>query len=262
MAGTLWLFLLQAAGISLSGVMAPGPVTAATLAAGAKSRHAGAMIALGHGLVEFPLMLLVVAGAGALLARPAVAVGVGLVGGAFLVHLGIRILRDLGRPDAAACAGRAGRPLWTGVVLTAGNPYFLLWWVTVGLALTERALEIGRAAFMLFAVTHWLCDLVWLEALSWASFKGTRLMDDRLQRRVLALCGAALVVLGAVFIRDAVVRQMSGPAPAAPGPPAGEPVTGRSRSAPPATARGWPATWGTAAAGTPPRSCPGWPWRS
>ncbi len=261
MAGTLWLFLLQAAGISLSGVLAPGPVTAATLAAGAKSRHAGALIALGHGLVEFPLMLLVVAGAGALLARPAVAVGVGLVGGAFLVHLGISILRDLGRPhDPAASARRTDRPLWTGVVLTAGNPYFLLWWVTVGLALTERALEIGRAAFVLFAVVHWLCDLVWLEALSWASFRGTRLMGENLQRRVLGLCGAALVILGAMFIRDAVARPLRGPEPAATS--ASAPVTVRTRPAPPATARGWPATSDTTAGGTPPRSCPGWPWRS
>ena len=55
-------FLLTATAISLSGVLAPGPMTAATLAAGTRSRHAGAIIALGHGVVEFPLMLVIIAG--------------------------------------------------------------------------------------------------------------------------------------------------------------------------------------------------------
>jgi len=54
----MFAFLLSTVAISLSGVMAPGPITAATLAAGARGRHAGAMICLGHVVVELPLILL------------------------------------------------------------------------------------------------------------------------------------------------------------------------------------------------------------
>lgn len=57
-------FLVTTVAISLSGVMAPGPITAATLAAGTRSRHAGVLVALGHLVIELPLVLLLVAGIG------------------------------------------------------------------------------------------------------------------------------------------------------------------------------------------------------
>ena len=85
-------FLVKAVGISLSGVLAPGPMTAATLAAGVRSRHAGALIALGHAAIEVPLMVLIVAGAGAVFQIPTVKLGIGLAGGAFLLFMGGQLL--------------------------------------------------------------------------------------------------------------------------------------------------------------------------
>lgn len=202
----LTIFLMQVVLVSLSGVIAPGPITAATLAAGTRSRHAGSLIAIGHGIVEFPLMLLVMAGAGSLLASKAATISIGLIGGAVLVMMGGGTIRNLRRPDAVAIAPATQRPVWTGVVLTGANPYFLLWWVAVGLKLTSRALEIGMLAFGLFALVHWLCDLVWLEALSLVGFNGTKVMGDRAQRIVLAACSVTLVGMGLYFVVDAVRR--------------------------------------------------------
>ena len=64
------VFLLKPVVVSLSGVMAPGPVTAATFVAGSRRRHAGLWIALGHAVVEVPLMLLLAAGMGEFLGIP------------------------------------------------------------------------------------------------------------------------------------------------------------------------------------------------
>lgn len=202
----LIVFLLQAVIISLSGVMAPGPMTTAALAAGAKSRHAGARMALGHGIVEFPLMLLIMAGMGTLLASERVQIGIGLAGGAFLILLGVQMLRNLGAESDAAGPNSGRGPIWTGIILSGGNPYFLVWWATVGLALASRASELGVLAFGLFAVAHWLCDLVWLEALTMATFKGSELLGRRGQRAVLTVCALALLVFGVMFIHDAAGR--------------------------------------------------------
>jgi threonine/homoserine/homoserine lactone efflux protein len=204
MIDTLSAFLLQVVLISLSGVMAPGPITAATLAAGTRSRHAGGLIAIGHGMVEFPLMLLVLAGAGTLVALPLVRVAIGLIGGAFLMVMGAGMFRTLGNAQALSAGQAAGDSVWTGVVLTGGNPYFLLWWVTIGLELTTRAFQLGALAFGLFALVHWLCDLVWLEGVSFASFKGSTVMGNRIQKPVLAVCSVALIGLGVSFIVDAL----------------------------------------------------------
>jgi threonine/homoserine/homoserine lactone efflux protein len=57
-------FVLTIVGISLSGVMAPGPITAATLVAGERNRHAGAWVCIGHIAVELPLILILATGLG------------------------------------------------------------------------------------------------------------------------------------------------------------------------------------------------------
>lgn len=88
-------------------------------------------------------------------------------------------------------------------MLSAGNPYFLFWWATVGLALATTATGMGIWAFALFAVVHWLCDFVWLGALSWASFKGTGLFGASIQRIVLVICAVALFFFGLFFIYNA-----------------------------------------------------------
>lgn len=62
-------FLLEASLISLSGVMAPGPLTTVTVGKGSRSPHAGGLVAIGHGIVEFPLMIFIFYGLGVLLTR-------------------------------------------------------------------------------------------------------------------------------------------------------------------------------------------------
>ncbi|GAH55236.1 unnamed protein product, partial [marine sediment metagenome] len=53
---SLGLFLFSAVGISLTGVMLPGPLTAATIAKGYGDKNAGALIAVGHAVIEIPLI--------------------------------------------------------------------------------------------------------------------------------------------------------------------------------------------------------------
>ncbi|MCD6304197.1 MAG: LysE family transporter, partial [Planctomycetes bacterium] len=159
---------------------------------------------------ELPLMLLIMAGMGGLFRRPGVRIGIGLVGGLFLLVMGGRMVAESFRPPRASGRMPSRGPVATGIVLTAGNPYFLLWWATVGLALTGRAMELGAAAFGLFAVVHWLCDLAWLEVLSWMSFRGARLLGKRAQRIVPAVCGAAMLAFGVSFGWRAVSSWLAG----------------------------------------------------
>jgi len=202
----LFTFLLSAITISLSGVMAPGPMTAATLAAGARHRHAGLSMAIGHAMVEFPLLLLIVAGLGRFFQIENVKIVIGVVGGAFLMVLGFQMLRDARKPVRLAVPFTGRSTLVTGILLTAGNPYFLLWWATVGLALATQASRFGILAFVLFGIIHWLCDVVWLEILSQTSFKGARVFAERSLRIVLTICGVALLIFAAKFLFDAGVR--------------------------------------------------------
>ena len=159
-------------------------------------------------------IILTGAGMATILKLWGVQIGIGLAGGVMLLAMGGQMLLAARKPvDGSARASGKG-PVWTGVVLSACNPYFLLWWAVVGMKLATQAIELGVVAFALFAVIHWLCDLGWLEALSLASFKGSQLLGDRTQRIVLVVCGIALVGFGAKFLWDAGWSWHLGPPPA------------------------------------------------
>lgn len=200
---SLLFFIIEVVVISLSGVMAPGPVTAAAIGMGTRSRYAGMLIAVGHGIVEFPLMILIVLGVGRILKLPAAQIVIGLAGGVFLLIMAIQMLKSLRSAEKEQAKAAKSAPVMAGIILSAGNPYFLLWWATVGLALATTATGMGIWAFVLFAIVHWLCDLIWLSVLSWASFKGSVLLGPHGMRIVLMICSAALLVFGLFFIYNA-----------------------------------------------------------
>ena len=201
---SLLFFLIEVVIISLSGVMAPGPVTAAAIAMGARSRYAGPLIAIGHGVIEFPLMILIILGMDKIFKSTTTQIVIGLAGGMFLLIMAIQMLRSLRDTKNSEANVTKSRPVVAGIVLSGGNPYFLVWWATVGLTLAMTAKGLGIWAFVLFAIIHWLCDLVWLSALSWASFKGSMLLGPRVQQIVLLICSAALFVFGLFFIYNAI----------------------------------------------------------
>ena len=197
------VFLFSALVISLSGVMAPGPITAATIALGAQSQSAGALIAVGHAIIEFPLMFAIVMGFNRLIKLRTVQIVIGIIGGVFMLWMGAQMIHDTGKPDFSIDGTYKSGPLLTGIILTACNAYFLLWWATIGLKLATDARLLGIATFILFTVLHWLCDLVWCLFLGWTSFKGSEILGATSQRVILGVCGTALVLFSVKFIYGA-----------------------------------------------------------
>lgn len=196
-------FLIQAVLVSLSGVMAPGPLTAVSVGKGSESPHAGARVALGHGIVEFPLMVAIYLGLGRWVQTPTAKAVIGLLGGVALLWMSADMLRTARQP--VTVHGRGGTsPVAAGVLMSAGNPYFLVWWATVGAALILQAAAFGLPGFLAFALAHWLCDLGWNEALSYVTYRGGTLLGRRFYRGILFLCGLFLLYLGFTFLRDAV----------------------------------------------------------
>jgi len=226
--GNLPLFLGTVAVISVTGALMPGPVTAAVVAKGYRNRWAGLHIALGHAAVEFPTIALMALGFSAVLRDRWVNIGIGLLGGAMLVFLGVSMLISRGGvavallapPPSVVTAGtdiRSGakrakaagdpfpyHPFLAGIITTASNPYYFLWWATLGAALTLNALEFGLAVLLVFAVLHWSIDLGWDVLLSFTVHSSRGLWDRRVYVAVFALCGGVMVFFGLWFAAGAV----------------------------------------------------------
>jgi threonine/homoserine/homoserine lactone efflux protein len=202
------VFLSEAVLISLSGVMAPGPITAVAVGRGSKSPHAGALVAIGHGIVEFPVMAAVFYGVGRLLQIPYVQSAIGILGAAFLAFMGVGMLRSVWRNDTEL-ETRDRSPVLAGVVLSMGSPYFLIWWATVGAALVIRSMAFGVVGFLIFALAHWTCDLVWCYTLSGVSYKGGQFFGSKFQRAVFFACGVALLFFGAKLLMDTGLKLLA-----------------------------------------------------
>ena len=193
------LLLASTIAISLTGVMMPGPVTAVTVTKGSQRKEAGALIALGHGLVELPLIALIYLGFDRFLTLAEVKISVGLAGGLLLLWMALQMFKirplvfDEGKDMSHGC-------VIAGLATTAANPYFFVWWATVGAALLTSARAFGSTGVVALGATHWLCDLGWLLFVSWAVFKSRRLWTQRVHRVVFGVCAAILAGFGAWFI--------------------------------------------------------------
>jgi len=195
MAQNLWIFLLSAAGISLSGVMLPGPLTAATIAKGYDDRNAGAMIGVGHGIIEIPIIALIYFGFASYLNDPVVKTVTGLAGGALLIVMGLLIFFTFKKPVEGG-AVMPYSPLVTGMVMTGGNPYIYLWWATIGVALITGAVTFGIMGLVLFTVVHLACDITWDQIVSMTVFRTRHLWTPKVQKIVFSICALVLIGFG------------------------------------------------------------------
>jgi len=199
---SLGLFLLSAAGISLTGVMLPGPMTAATIAKGYSDKHAGAWIAAGHAVVEVPIIAVIYAviyfGFEHFIDSPQVKMGIYLAGGLMLLYLGFRMFRAT-HETLGAVGGLPASSLVTGIVITGTNPAFYMWWATAGVVLITGAARFGLVGVILLAVVHLPCDLVWSEFLSIGTFGSRRWWTQKVQITVFSVCALVLVGFGVWF---------------------------------------------------------------
>jgi threonine/homoserine/homoserine lactone efflux protein len=197
------LFLLSVAFISLSGVLLPGPLFAVTIEKAAKRKTAGALIAIGHGIVEFPLMFLIFFLLSEFEVPWFVQAAVGVVGGLLMMFMGVQTFRNRNKPDEKY-AGSMQDSLLAGIRTTAANPAFILWWLTVGTTLILNAKIFGLPGFSVFAGLHWFCDFAWYTVVAFLIFKSHRFWTATVHQAITFFCIAVLVGFGAWFFSSAL----------------------------------------------------------
>ena len=193
--------------ISLSGALMPGPMFATVLAKSYKSPWAGAQASLGHAVIEVPLILLIYFGAAAFFEQTAVQFILGAAGGGMIVWMGIGMFRA----RKAIATGQKDTPynaFTAGIMLSAGNPLFLLWWATVGALLVLRAVDYGPGGLWALVLTHWSVDLIWLTVVSALVYRTHRLWAPAFQEAVFTGCSLLLVGFGGWFMVSGIAAIM------------------------------------------------------
>ena len=186
--------------VSLSGVLSPGPLSVTAFAGGARyGPRVGPLLSTGHALSELGLIGGLALGLGRLVREGTAAAVVSVLGGGFLLWMGYGLIRDARRDVELGGRGVGVSPLPAGLLLSISNPFWLVWWATVGVAYMGRFLKYGLFGLGAFYVSHVLTDYIWLSALSAAGSSGARAFGGRF-RFVLYTCGGFLSAVGIYFL--------------------------------------------------------------
>ena len=195
--------LAMAFAIGLTGALAPGPTLVATVNSSLKEGWtAGPKVAAGHALVETLIFLLIVGGLAAAMQQYSQTIA--LAGGLALIIFGFMTVLGSRSATLAAPQGQAiGNAYLAGIITSAANPYFWIWWLSVGSALVLSGLSSGLLMAALFMIGHWGADFGWYTLVSSSLDRGRSILSEKSYRRILGICGGFLVCFGAYFLSAA-----------------------------------------------------------
>ncbi|RQD81557.1 LysE family translocator [Methanosalsum natronophilum] len=192
--------------VGLSGALVPGPMLFATIDSSMRTGwKAGPKIVMGHAGLEMLVIVLILAGVFSVL-EGSIPKSISVIGGIVLILFGVftakngyEIKGNVYNKDGSA-SNTAINPYIAGILTSASNPYFWIWWITAGTALMFYGLEVGIVAMFLFIIGHWLADIGWYSAVSLGFSRGKTLMSFLMYKYIIIACGTFLVIFGAWFI--------------------------------------------------------------
>ena len=221
--------------VALSGALMPGPLLTVTIAQTARRGFlASVLLVAGHSLLELILVVGLVSGLGHFLKLRPVTGTVAVLGGLMLLWMGVGMIRDARRgaldipttpnvqqrefkvpssklqvepetcnPKPETREHPTPRLIATGMAVSVSNPYWVIWWATVGLAgvtffsaLRQNVL----GALGAFYVGHIMGDIIWYLAVGAAISTGRRLLSARIYRGIVQVCALFLIFLGVSFL--------------------------------------------------------------
>lgn len=189
--------------IGFTGALAPGPTLVATINASLNGNWtAGLKVSLGHIVIETAIFFLIILGLASVASPYTTAIAI--IGGIALIVFGVMTIggcRSAGM-SAAPAQGTAS-PYWAGFLTSAANPYFWIWWLSVGSALLINALAGGTLLAVVFMIGHWGADISWYLFVSTAVAKGKTILSEGTYHCIMAACGVFLVLFGLWYLAGA-----------------------------------------------------------
>ncbi|NLY29598.1 MAG: LysE family transporter, partial [Firmicutes bacterium] len=152
--------------VGLSGAMMPGGLLIVNINETIKRGLFGGVLAItGHALTELLVVIGLSLGLGSVLGRPGIVGTIAIVGGALLAWMAVGTAKtsrvaELAITDGSGASrddtasGGRFQSLTAGILATISNPYWILWWTSVGATYVAMTMEQGSAALGAFYIGH------------------------------------------------------------------------------------------------------------
>ena len=190
--------------ISASGVMAPGPLFAANVSYGLREgARAGIKMAVGHTIVELPLVVLLGIGVFSLESFPEFRTIISIFGAITLFVFAAIQIRTIFTKKDITSSNLKQSPLIAGIALSALNPFFIIWWLTIGFKLISDAMLMWAfAGILIVFVLHIWMDFAWLGTVSFLASKSSKILSNRNYKILMIGLSLTLVYFGITFLLD------------------------------------------------------------
>jgi threonine/homoserine/homoserine lactone efflux protein len=205
----IFTFVATVVAVTASGALAPGPLFFTNITHGTKSGARGGLaFSVGHMIFEVSLVVVLAVTLQTVIEfQPTIRVVVGVVGGAALLVFAFLQIRGAltQKPDSEGKSGVPSKnPLLLGTLFTGLNPYFILWWLTVGITLIITALEWSFLGVLIMYLSHVWMDYAWLIGTAYLAKRGTNLAGRKGYKLIMIIFSLILVYFGAKFIFESL----------------------------------------------------------
>ncbi|MEG3594427.1 MAG: LysE family transporter [Chloroflexota bacterium] len=191
--------------VGLSGAVSPGPLLAYDIKESLRiGPWAGPAISLGHSILELGVVALLYFGAATILDSDVAQICISIIGGAVLIFMAATFIRNSSKHSEINTIPNKSYfdkmgPVIGGVIVTVSNPYWSVWWVTVGLAYLIWSQEYGLVGVACFYFGHILADFAWFSLVSIIIASGRKLIVGKIYKIILVLCGVGMGGMGIYF---------------------------------------------------------------
>ncbi len=195
--------------IAFSGAMMPGPLMTMTIGESARSGPwVGPKMIAGHAVLEIILLFALFYGLAPLFNNEFFFIVVALTGGLIMIWMAQSMFRSLPTLEikAKTTSGKTMNLYLAGILMSLANPYWIIWWATIGLGYVLVSKELGFAGIAFFFAGHILGDLVWYSAISFGVGKGRKFFSNKIYRILVGACAFLLSLFAVWLIWDGIMK--------------------------------------------------------
>jgi threonine/homoserine/homoserine lactone efflux protein len=197
--------------VALTGAMSPGPLLTYTIYKSiqtkTKSYLVGIFICLGHAILEFGIILVLLLGVGPFITSRGIILLIGLIGGGILIFFGLNLLRDViqDKVDIDVLSlneemkeSFVKHPIFGGIFISMSNPYWWLWWAVIGMSfMTQFSVSVTNIPeFWGFFLGHELGDYAWYGSISIGLGITNNFITKNVYKIIISCCSVFMIGFG------------------------------------------------------------------
>jgi threonine/homoserine/homoserine lactone efflux protein len=208
---TVWGIVISAYVVGFSGALVPGPLLTVTVNESfRRGFRAGPQLITGHALLEVVIVALIASGFYRYVRdNPFIYSAIAVFGGLFLLWMGQQMVAGAVKKtimlelDAKPSKKRLGL-FSLGALISLSNPYFLIWWLSIGSLYVSMAMAYGFTGLAAFTLGHVLADYTWYSVVSAVVGGGRKFFNQAVYRAVVFCCGVFLAALAVYFLYSGI----------------------------------------------------------